>query len=86
MPSKYFAPKKPRFSLMDRPSAMVCSLLNTGLNEGLGAVGIHASKRGLRITLNGHTVATGKTPDELEAAFEAARRKAKASSETINPA
>lgn len=63
---------------MDRPSSMVCGLLNTGLYEGLGAVGIHASKKGLRITLNGQTVATGKTPEQLEAAFEAARRKAKA--------
>ena len=76
MPAKYFD-HRPKFNLMDRPSALICTLLNMGL-YGLGSVSVHASKKGLRIALGGHTVATGKTPAELEAAFEAARSKAKA--------
>jgi hypothetical protein len=54
---------------------LIIQVLNTGLTEGFGAVGIHASKQGLRISLSGHTVARGKTPDELLAAFQTARAK-----------
>lgn len=75
MPAKFFD-TRPKFRLVDQPSAMVCSLLNAGLHQGIGSVGIHASKAGLRITICGHTVARGKTPAELEEAYNTARAKA----------
>lgn len=68
-----------KFRLVDPASVLVCTLLNAGLYNGLGSVSIHASKKGLRIAVCGHTVASGKTPAELEAAFVAARSKAQAS-------
>lgn len=69
-------PKKTRFEPLSRESFMVCSILNAGLHNGHGAASIHASSKGLRIALNGVTIARGKTPEELEQNYEARRRQA----------
>ena len=54
--------------------SVVIACINTGL-EGTCAIEVHASKKGLRITVDGRTFAKGKTPDELHANFKEAQAK-----------
>jgi hypothetical protein len=44
--------------------------------DGVGSFGFHVSAKALRITINGKTVARGKSPDELVTNFKAARERA----------
>lgn len=44
--------------------------------ENVGAFGFHVSSRSCRITINGKTVAKGKSPEELVSNFKAARERA----------
>lgn len=75
MSAQDFLPPQP-LAPLGQPAALVIAILNTGLTEGFGTVGVLASKKGLRVTLAGRTVARGKTPDELLTAFQASRAKA----------
>lgn len=65
-------------SLLHPLSSAVSSVIGP-LNSALGGNGscaVHASKRGLRLTLNGRTLVKGRTPDEFHAAFKTALEKA----------
>lgn len=75
MSGKYFR-SPDRYWALGAEMTTVIACLNTAL-DGNGAVGIHASKRGLRITLNGRPMVHGKTPKELHANFEARVSQAK---------
>ena len=44
--------------------------------ENVGAFGFHVSSKSCRITINGKTVAKGKSPEELVTNFRAARSRA----------
>lgn len=51
------------------PVAVILAILNAG-RTGTGVFGIHASRQGYRITMDGTTVARGGTPHELAAAMK----------------
>lgn len=83
MSETYFR-KGPRkgFSIFEtKPLGLVITLLNHGLESSLGGCAIHASPKGLRITIRGKTVAKGKTAQELERNFELVRQEAIAAKE-----
>lgn len=71
-----FFRKPNHFHILSTSLSCVVGSLNNGL-DGMGTVGVFASKRGLRIALNGVTLARGKTPNELAENFEAAVARAK---------
>ncbi|MFA6290093.1 MAG: hypothetical protein WC661_22125 [Opitutaceae bacterium] len=66
-------------SIMSNCTASILGALNYGLDGKNGVVAVHASKNGLRITLNGRTMAKGKTPTELDVNFRAAQEQARQS-------
>lgn len=85
--SAYFKTAEERslsYSPMSADLSCVISILNAGMAGGQTAV--HASTKGLRITMFGKTIAKGRTPRELAESFEAARQKARqqAANETAN--
>ncbi len=66
----------PRMTAFDKISHTILGCLNSSL-EGNGSITITASKRGISISFRGQPLAKGKTPQELQANFEAALLKVK---------
>lgn len=59
--------------------SVILATLNLGIDGKFGTAAVHAGKNGMRITLNGKTIAQGKTHEELEENFKAAQAKAQQS-------
>lgn len=58
------------FSVFSPAISTVICALNQGRTGKLGAVAVHASSKGYRITFDGRTLARGSTPGELAANFK----------------
>lgn len=65
--------------LMSPSLSVIIAALNCGIDGKCGTAAVHAGKKGMRVTLNGKTIAQGKTHEELEANFKAAQAKARQS-------
>lgn len=77
MKKNQFFKRAEEFDILCDGTATVISVLNLG-RTGPTPSAIHASKKGYRITVEGLTIAKGKTPRELQESFERAVAKAKA--------
>jgi hypothetical protein len=59
--------------------SVVIAVLNCGIDGKCGTAAVHAGKKGMRVTLNGKTLAKGKNHEELNANFKAIQEKAQRS-------
>ena len=73
---EFFAPPEHFRTLSPHLACVIC-VLNFA-RTGNTTAAIHASSKGYRIVIDGKTVAKGKTPEELSAAFKRAVDKVKA--------
>ena len=63
-------------NLMSEGLSVIIAVLNAGIDGNCGTAAVHAGKTGMRVTLNGKTIAKGKTHKELAAFFKSAQAKA----------
>lgn len=72
MKSKIFPP----ITMFSDVVPAIIGVLNFGLEEKGGAVAVHASSRGMRITLDGKTIAQGHSPQTLFEEFKSKQQAA----------